>query len=114
MYLSYDIRNPNEVVHDYMFTATSAFSPNGIYVPYPDLKCSNSTEGCRMRRSAEDEQGGDDEVELYGTLVGLNPGMKNWYKLKIVEGFETVGDGAAHVCVSLVAMVMSFLISLWY
>lgn len=81
VFLSYEVRNPSEVVHDKSFKATSADGPCGVYLPFPE------EEAFGRKKRSQAPTNGSDEVEIYGTVAGLNPGMKNWYKLKVVEGW---------------------------
>ena len=114
VFLSWDVRNPSEVIHDESFIATSAEGVCGLYLPHPsEATCSGiiGQEDCerRKKRDADDDE---DEAELYGTVTGLNPGMKNWYKLKVVEGWEDTGAASA-VVVNVVGLVAAALTAFW-
>lgn len=94
VFLSYDVRSPSDVVHDQSFVATSSEGVCGLYIPHPSESACTGTIGggeCERRKRRKRETG-DDSAGLYGTVTGLNPGMKNWYKLKVVDGWQALSS----------------------
>jgi hypothetical protein len=106
VFLSYEVRNPCEMVYEESFIATSGQGLCGIYVPGPSED---------VKRRKRDTDGGD-EVELYGTVTGLNPGMKNWYKLKVLEGWNTLnaapGTNVNSITVALMTVFSALILTL--